>query len=286
VTDPRGSYRLPLAQGDLSPQDALELQHLKDHITKYLGFQSDSYKEHCLRRRIAVRMRACGVHTYADYADLLVADEAERNRLLATVTINVSKFFRNREMWSLLEREVVPKLFELRARPTRVWSAGCAGGEEPYTIAMMLRNSAQRLGKERLLHRFQIVGSDIDLETLDHARSATYADFAFTEIAEEERHTWFQPPEYRHVKPEIRRMVRFAEVDLIKDPFPPDQHLIFCRNVIIYFERGIQEDLFMKFYDALAPGGFLVLGKVETICGRAQGLLKPISQRERVYVKP
>ena len=87
------------------------------------------------------------------------------------------------------------------------------------------------------------------------------------------------------MKTEIRNLVKFAELDLIKDKFDTGYHMIMCRNVIIYFEREIQELLFMKFHEALAPGGFLVLGKVESLFGRASGLFKPVAQRERVFVK-
>jgi chemotaxis protein methyltransferase CheR len=286
MTEPKTPYTLPLAHGDLSEKDAAELRQLKDQIKRDIGFMCEGYKEHCLRRRIAVRMRARGLHTYGEYADLLNRDEAEHRKFLDAVTINVSKFFRNRELWRVMERDVVPQLFELRARPVRILSAGCAAGEEPYTIAMMLREYALRVGKESALRRFEITGIDIDRVCLNHARNAQYTAFAFTDIDEAVRKHWFLEPDFVEVLPEIKKTVRFEEKDLIKDELNGPYHLIMCRNVIIYFERVIQEELFMRFYDALAPGGFLVLGKVETIFGRAASVFKPVSQRERVFVKP
>jgi chemotaxis protein methyltransferase CheR len=286
MNEPKTPYTLPLAHGELSPKDAAELQQLKEQIKRDLGFLCEGYKEHCLRRRIAVRMRARGTHTYGEYAELLKRDEAEHRKFLDTVTINVSKFFRNRDLWRALEREVVPKLFELRARPVRILSAGCAAGEEPYTIAMMLREHALRTDKEAALRRFEITGIDIDRASLNHARNAHYTDFAFTDIDEASRSNWFVGPDFVEVLPDIKKTVRFEQKDLIKDDLNGPYHLIMCRNVIIYFERNIQEELFMRFYDALAPGGFLVLGKVETIFGRAAAVFKPVAQRERVFVKP
>ncbi|MGQ0814682.1 MAG: CheR family methyltransferase [Gemmatimonadota bacterium] len=285
MSDARPHYSLPLAHGALSPKDAQELQALKDQIKREIGFYCDGYKEHCLRRRIAVRMRARGIHTYAEYGELLKQDEGEHHRLLDAITINVSKFYRNQDLWRALESEVVPRLFDLRARPVRLWSAGCAAGEEPYTIAMMLTEYAVRSGRERELLKFKVLGTDIDQESLRQARVARYAAFAFTDIADEARRRWFEEPDFTEVKPEVRKLVQFEAKDLIKDSFATGQHLIMCRNVIIYFEREIQELLFMKFHEALAPGGYLVLGKVESIFGRAAGLFRPVAQRERVFIK-
>lgn len=278
-------YSLPLAHGELSPKDSLELQALKEQIKQDTGFHCAGYKEHCLRRRIAVRMRARGTHTYSEYGELLRRDEAEHRKLLDAVTINVSKFYRNRDLWRALDRDVLPKLFDLRARPIRIWSAGCAAGEEPYTIAMLLKEYAAQTGRERDLLRFRILGTDIDQASLHAARIAKYTSFAFTDIDDELRRAWFMEPDFTEIKSEIRRLVEFGERDLIKEEFGTGYHMILCRNVIIYFEREVQEMLFTKFYDALAPGGFLVLGKVESIFGRAAALFKPFAQRERVFVK-
>jgi chemotaxis methyl-accepting protein methylase len=246
----------------------------------------EGYKEHCLRRRIAVRMRARGTHTYREYGELLQHDEGEHRKLLDAVTINVSKFFRNSEVWRVIDAAVWPVLFDLQVPRVRVWSAGCASGEEPYTIVMAMKDYAQRNKREKELSRFDVVGTDIDRDCLAHAKVARYGAFAFTDIDADMRRAWFTGPELNEVTPEIRSMVRFGTKDLIKDEFDSGWHMILCRNVIIYFERAVQEKLFLKFYEALAPGGFLVLGKVETIFGRASTLFKPVSQRERVFYKP
>jgi chemotaxis protein methyltransferase CheR len=276
VREPPPPYSLPLAHGDLGPQDQQELQALKDQIQREIGFFCEGYKEHCLRRRIAVRMRARGIHTYGAYGELLARDEEEHAKLLDAVTINVSKFFRNRELWRALERDVIPKLFDLRQRPIRLWSAGCAAGEEPYTIAMLLKEHAIRTGRERELSKFNVLGTDIDVASLHQASIARYSAFAFTDIEAEARDRWFVPPEGTEVKKEIRSMVKFGVVDLIKDQFETGYHLIMCRNVIIYFEREIQEMLFLKFHEALAPGGFLVLGKLNRFSAARPGCSSPL----------
>lgn len=278
------AYSLPLAQGELSEKDARELQLLKEQIRREVGFYCDGYKEHCLRRRIAVRMRARGIHSYADYAQLLQADAQEYQKLRDAVTINVSKFYRNPEVWRVLDQKVVPGLFDVD-RSIRIWSAGCAGGEEPYSIAMLLREYAVRTGQLSKLGHFDVLGTDIDTASLLTAERAAYGAFAFTDIPADIRASWFEPPAYVSVKPEITRAVRFEMRDLITSDFPGGYDVIFCRNVVIYFERAVQEALFAKFHAALAPGGFLVLGKVETLFGRSAALFSPVSQRERVFIK-
>ena len=284
MTDAPRSYSLPLAQGELSEKDARELQLLKEQIRHDVGFYCDGYKEHCLRRRIAVRMRARGIHSYSEYATLLRADAQEYQKLRDAVTINVSKFYRNPEVWGILEEKIVPGLFQAD-RDIRIWSAGCAAGEEPYSIAILLREYAQRTNQLDRLPRFDVLGTDIDYASLQTAQRAEYNAFAFTDIPHAIREAWFEPPRLARVKPEIREAVRFETRDLITDEFGGPYDVIFCRNVVIYFERAVQEALFAKFHAALGPGGILVLGKVETLFGRSAALFGPVSQRERVFIK-
>jgi chemotaxis methyl-accepting protein methylase len=273
---------LPLAKGELSPQDARELVELKVVILKQLGFDCKAYKEPCLRRRLAVRMRARGTHTYAEYARLLGDDPTEGARMLDAITINVSKFYRNLETWDAIRTRVVPALFKLTAPKINIWSAGCASGEEPYTMAMVLLQYAEEHRQRSYLKRFDILGTDIDKGILALAARAEYGPFAFGEIDPAIRHRFF---EENRLKPEIKSMVHFQELDLMTGPYPQGMHLIFCRNVIIYFERAVQEHLFQEFHKSLEPNGFLVLGKVETIFGRGAGLFTSISSRERIFCK-
>ena len=285
MNDGGAAYHLPLAYGELNASDSDELKALKEQIFRYIGFDCASYKEPCLRRRIAVRLRARGLHRYGDYARLLDSDTGERHRLLDAITINVSKFFRNPTMWRALEMHVVPALFNASADRVRIESVGCAAGEEPYSLAMLLREHALRTGREAELARFDLVGSDIDPNILQTARLGRYGSFSFTDMDVALRRDWFLPPDHTELRPEVREMVRFETRDALRHELPGGQQLIMCRNVIIYFERSIQEQLFLKFHNALAPGGVLVMGKVETLLGRALSLFKPIVPRERIFVK-
>jgi chemotaxis methyl-accepting protein methylase len=273
-----------LARGELSPRDAAELRALKRQIEDRIGLRCDGYKERCMRRRIAVRMRARDVHAYGDYAALLEQDPAEYHRLLDAVTINVSKFFRNAEAWALLRQLVIPQLVAQRATHIRLWSAGAAAGEEAYSLAILLLEHAEKHGTD--LGRFDILATDVDYGTLEAARRGEYNEFAMLETPREIRERWFEGDKLLRVRPQVRRMVRFQEMDLIRDEYPRDQHLILCRNVVIYFERDVQESVFKRLHAALAPGGWLLLGKVEALFGATLRSFTTVASRERLFRKP
>jgi chemotaxis protein methyltransferase CheR len=274
---------LPLAHGELTESEARELRELKAQIEETARFQCGGYKEKCLRRRIAVRMRARGVHRYRDYAALLRSDDVEYERLVDTLTINVSKFFRNPDVWQDIRTLVLPELYRSGASELHVWSAGTAAGEEAYTVRMLAADFARDAGCE---DRVRVLGTDIDRESLAQARRGEYSDFAMTDISAEVRDRWFHLDGGYRLLPEARRDVRFEMLDLMRDPYPQDQHLIICRNVIIYFERRVQEELFRRFRQALVPGGFLVLGKVEALFGPAATHYQAVSNRQRIFRRP
>ncbi len=287
--EPTGARRplraLPLAQGELSEVDAREFEVLKQSIQARAGLFCDGYKSKCLRRRLAVRMRARGVHRYADYTEVLRSDPSEYDRLVDTLMINVSKFFRNPEVWDVLREHVIPNLFGLDTSPIRILSAGAAGGEEPYSVAILVLEHAERIGRPGAVRRFDIVGVDLDRSSLSHARRAEYGELALSDTPNAVRERWFEVGPTHVLRPEPKRLVRFQEADLLKDEIPPGQHMILCRNVIIYFERAVQEALFARFREALVPGGYLVLGKVETLFGGTSAGFRPVAGRERIFQK-
>src|SRR5206468_1859087 len=138
----------------------------------------------CLRRRIAVRMRARGVHTYDEYRRVLDTDPHEYDLLLDALTINVTKFFRNLETWQALAPRLAA-LWTERAGQVRVWSAGCASGEEPYTVAVALAEAARQRGQETLLERARVDATDIDRASLERTRAAAFPEAAFSEMPPE-----------------------------------------------------------------------------------------------------
>ncbi len=261
---------------------------LARQIARTSGFALEGYKDKCVRRRIAVRMRACGVHTYDDYRTLLDGSPAENERLRDALTINVTRFYRNADTWNLLRREVLPALLDPGRTDVRVWSAGCASGEEPYTLAMLAASHLDTAGRGDELARFGVDATDIDRVSLDRARAACYGTGGLTEMPADVARPYFETAgTERRVVDRVRRRVRVCRLDLSRDrPIRTDYHLILCRNVVIYFDRALQERLFRTFADALAPGGYLVLGKVETLFGPARDRLTLVDPRERVYRRP
>ena len=262
-----------------APPPEREFLALTEKISRERGVSCGSYKDKCLRRRIAVRMRARGVHTYDEYSRLLDHDAREYQELLDALTINVTKFYRNAETWDAL-RPHLASLWAARRGRLRIWSAGCASGEEPYTIAVLVAVAA---GSDPLEHAF-IDATDVDRVSLERTREARYPDSAFSEMPAGIKRRYFaagQPV------PAIRGLVDVRAHDLMREPPPRAPYdLIACRNVVIYFERQSQERLFQLFVDALAPGGVLLLGKVETLFGPARERLTLVDPRERIYIKP
>ncbi|MBC7789319.1 MAG: protein-glutamate O-methyltransferase CheR [Anaerolineae bacterium] len=268
------------------PETDVQFSALMEKISRERGFGCASYKEKCLRRRIAVRMRATAVHTYESYASILDRDDKEYDLLLDALTINVTKLFRNWDAFERVARNVIPAIWQGQNERIRVWSAGCASGEEPYSLAILFHRHALMVRETRRLNRVGIVATDIDRGSLTAAARGAYQLQAFADTPDEIRRAYFSPDYPAEVVPEVKALVRFERRDLLREA-PPETglQLILCRNVIIYFDRATQEALFERFHAALAPGGFLVLGKVETLLGAIRTRFAAVDARERIFRK-
>ena len=268
----------------MSGVDEAAFRALARRIQNGAGVALDAYKDKCIRRRIAVRMRACGVHTYAEYESVLERTPAEYEQLRDALTINVTRFFRNVETWERLAAGFLPGLWAPTG-PLRIWSAGCASGEEAYSLAILAAELAEARDRPQALERVAIDATDIDRESLARAQAARYRPEALTEAPAGLRARYFETDgdQYR-VAERIRRRVRVRALDLSREP-PPERayDLIVCRNVVIYFDRPMQERLFLAFADALRSDGILVLGKVETLLGPARERLTLVDARERIF---
>jgi len=249
------------------------------------GVEFAHYKDRCIRRRIGVRMRARDVSSYADYGLLLETDSAEYSRLKQALTINVSRFFRNWPVYEAIAGRVIPELWGRSAATLRVWSAGCAAGEEAYSIAALFHDHAARSGAASIAGRVDVVGTDTDEESLALAERGVYPESALTETPPAFRERYFERVGSRvAVGAELRGLVRFERGDLLLDEERPAAFdLILCRNVLIYFERPAQDEVVRRLTRALQPHGFLVLGRVEGIFGPLRKLLRAVSVRERIY---
>lgn len=269
----------------MTHDDDLGFRSLARTIARTGKISLDAYKSRCIKRRIATRMRACGVRTYHDYEAVLSEQPDEWARLEAALTINVTAFYRNPETWRQLESVVLPELFVARQGRVRVWSAGCASGEEPYTLAILLAEIAKRVGGRSWLERVRIDATDIDEQSLARAQRAQYPASAFEDApaAWKRRYSRAVDTEFALIDA-IRAMVRIRRLDLTRETPPhPPYDLILCRNVVIYFDRPMQERLFDMFTEALRPGGVLVLGKVEVLWGSSKTRMDTVSVRERIF---
>jgi len=271
-------------QAELLADDP-QLAALCRKIERERGFFCSSYKDTCLRRRISVRMRIKGAATFEEYGFLLDDDALEYDRLIATLTINVSKFFRNPETFASIATKVIPELTSGSAPLIRVWSAGCASGEEAYSLAVLCHQHLEERRSANGTVRFDIVGTDVDSDAISAARRGRYGEAAFADTTPAVRDTYFPLSEGLHTaSTDLRQLVAFKRADLLDASLAPSRfHLILCRNVIIYFRRQAQEWLFERFHELLLPGGFLVLGKVEALLGKSRSKFTPISSKERIY---
>ncbi len=268
----------------MSSDDAA-FARLLGSVSGAVGLSLDAYKDKCIRRRVAVRMRACGAHSYDEYRDLVERTPGELERLRDALTINVTRFYRNPEAWDSLATRFLPTLWTANEGRLLAWSAGCASGDEPYTIAMLIAEQCRRAGRPDWLSRATVHATDVDRASLDRARAGRYREEAFQDLPLplRERYTAIEDAG-RVVVPAIRERVVISELDLSGGEAPATRYqLIVCRNVVIYFDRPLQERLFSLFTDHLSDDGLLVLGKVETLLGPARDRVELVDVRERIY---
>jgi chemotaxis protein methyltransferase CheR len=260
---------------------------LKSRIFNDTSIDCHQYKENYLKRRIRVRMYANSLKTYGDYLKLLRADPAEYDFLLEDLTINVTQFFRDLEVFKLLEEEVFPLLIynkvKSNRRVIRFWSAGCASGEEPYTVAIIMK---ELLGEEFANFMISIIGTDIDNKILTDARKGLYLSRQLENVNPVYLNRYFKKLGDSYlISDDIRDMVRYREMDLFADSKTAHFDVILCRNVMIYFTKDMQKKLFDKFHESLNVGGYLIIGKTETLMGGAANKFSVVDAKERIYQK-
>ena len=255
------------------------------HLQKARGLDLNQYKPNYLRRRIGVRMRARGCQDYNSYLQVLRLEPEEFSRLVNDLTINVTEFFRDEDVFEGLRREVIPTLIrerrEMGMPSLRMWSAGCATGEEPYSLAILVHEALSPEGGTEDWN-VRILATDLDEAALARARRGRYGSVKLLEGMNPEDYFTRDGEDYL-VREEISRMVKFMRHDIASRP--PLRHfdLILCRNVLIYFEKGRQRKILEGFCDVLRRGGVLVLGKSEAILF-GEGLpLVPYQRRLRIY---
>jgi len=263
--------------------DEEQFRRILAHLRIRTGHDFSKYKRSTVLRRIARRMQVNRTRELADYYDRLRDNPTEAQALLTDLLISVTTFFRDREAFESLRKLALPRLFDGKEMndTVRVWVCGCATGEEAYSIAMLLLEQA---GRVELKPPIQIFASDLDARALAVARDGRYPAAIETDVNEDRLRRFFTREadgSYR-VRQELRDTILFAHHDLLKDPPFSRVDLISCRNVLIYLDRELQEQVCGTFNYALNPGGYLFLGTSE-MAENPPGLFRSIDRNARIY---
>lgn len=261
---------------------AESLDALLEFVKDSRGFDFTGYKRSSIHRRVAKRMTEVDVERYEDYIDYLQLHADEFAKLFNALLINVTEFFRDAETWEFMAEEVIPQLVAARPpySPLRVWSAGCASGEEAYTAAMVL---ARVLGEQTFRNRVKIYATDVDEEALDYARLAAYSPRQVEDVPRDALDRFFERTDQRYVfRKDLRRCVIFGRNDLVQDAPISRIDLLICRNTLMYFMADTQSQILRRFHFALDDEGMLLLGKSEMLITHAD-LFTPVDLKRRVF---
>lgn len=252
-----------------------------DRIIRYLadnGISIHEYKRNYIVRRIRARVVRSEVHTYKAYFNFLLKNHQEIDIIKKSLSINVTRFFRNRDTFDFVLKNVLSIVDRARVNNTiQMWSAGCAVGAEPYSMAMMM---------DKMMTPYSIQATDIKSELLDLARGALYDKGYLSELNPVEIESYFDEIDETtvKVKEKYRSKVNFFKLNLLEDRFPMNFDIIFCRNVLIYIDKEPQIKIINGFMDALRPGGFLILGRTESVFRKRQvGNIEIFNGKHRVY---
>ncbi len=261
-----------------------ELEALLEDLKVERGFDFTGYKRASLVRRIRRRMSEVGAGSLAEYRDRLEEDGDEFIRLFNTILINVTDFFRDPEPWEHLRTAIIPRLVGSKdaSEPIRVWSAGCAGGQEAYTLAMLL---AEELGMERFRDRVKIFATDVDEMALSEGRQGRYPADRVESVPEALRNRYLEADDGGYtLSEELRRTIVFGRHDLIQEAPIRQIDLLACRNTLIYFKAETQSSILARLHCALEESGFLFLGSAEMLLMHGH-LFAPIDLRQRIFAK-
>jgi len=264
----------------VSPEsEEAAFSRLRDYLTEELAFQSDYYNDAYLGRRVHARMRRTDADSYAAYRRLLERDEAERDAVLDSLSVNVTGFFRNPDVW-----EAVGEILRERSsgRRLRAWSTPCSDGREPYSLAMLALDRG--LGS-----RFSVLGTDIDRGALDLAREGVYRSTRTTSIEDElepigDVDAYVERTEEGiRVAEDVRRRVTFERHDLVRDQPKEGFDVVFCLNLLIYIDTDYKRAVVENVAQAVDPGGYVVLGKTERMPRPCRDAFEEVDANNRIY---
>ncbi len=248
------------------------------------GFDFTGYKRTSLMRRVRHRMDQAGQQNFDEYLDTLQASTDEFAALFNTILINVTTFFRDPDAWDYVRTDVIPAIVAARGPndPIRVWSAGCASGQEPYSLAMLL---AEELGLDEYRQRVKIYATDVDEDALTDARAALYDAKAVESVPPEFLERYFERTNGRYLfKKDVRRAVIFGRNDLVRDAPISRVDLLACRNTLMYMNGDTQRNVLNRLHFALAPRGVLFLGHAEMLLSHTDRF-SPVNMDSRIFRK-
>ncbi|MCM8558372.1 chemotaxis protein CheB [Sphingomicrobium sediminis] len=267
---------------DDASEIAENIESICTALRDVIGHDFSGYKRSTLERRIARRMQVLGIEDGKEYADRISDDMDECDALFRDLLINVTRFFRDAEIWEKLRERVIAPLVQERAAQDelRVWVPGCSSGEEAYTIGMLI---AAEMEEQKREFPVQIFATDIEETMLSIAREARYAPAAMIDMPHEIRERYTIPHgDHMMVSPRIRDMVRFSNHSIIKDAPFSKLDLVSCRNLLIYFGDRLQQAVIPLLHYSIVPSGYLMLGPSESI-GRFDDLFEPVDQKSRIF---
>jgi len=250
-----------------------EFKFLRDFVYQHCGIALGEQKHQLVQGRLQRRLRALGLREFASYCQLLRTDpDSELGELASAISTNVTSFFREMHHYDLLVSELLPRWLEEKKHNgrLRIWSAGCSTGEEPYALAMVLAEALERTGSSV---DARILATDLSPQALEQARAGLYALERMDGVSDERRRKWFLRGEGRYegyacVHPRLRELVTIQPLNLLHDwPMRGPFDAIFCRNVVIYFDKPTKQRLFERYAGLLEQGGYLFLGHSESMYG-------------------
>ena len=236
----------------------MDLVQFEKWVMKEFNINLSAYKSNQLHRRILSLMSRVGVNNVEEYIELLKKDKEQRQKFLDFITINVTEFFRNPEIFEELKTKLINVLLP-NCKDLKIWSAACSIGAEPYSVGIMLNDIAPT-------GRHKIIATDIDNTILERARKGEYVASEIKNVKKEYLDKYFRVQGDKYlIDPKIKSLVTFKKHDLILDSYEKDFDLIICRNVVIYFNQDIKDQIYKKFSDSLKKGGLLFVGATESI---------------------
>lgn len=236
----------------------MEFNEFHKWVHRELGINLSAYKPEQLNRRINSLMTRVGIKTLEEYTRVIKNDSAQRQKFLDFITINVTEFFRNPELFVELEKQIMNELLPVN-KNLKIWSAACSIGCEPYTLALILNRIAPA-GKHNIL------ATDIDNTILSKAKNGEYTKNEMKSVSSSDMSKYFvQKDDKYYIDDKIKNMVTFKKHDLILDKYETGFDLIVCRNVVIYFNNDVKQEIYKKFSDSLKKGGLLFVGATESI---------------------